>query len=150
MTANGDGTYSFTISSNYDRLLFNTGNKGKQTVDISIDDSTSYTLTGQTTTNSGGTTCYTVNASSPGNTDPTYYPGQGSEPATTEPATSSTYDRGDVNRDSKININDATTIQKYLVLLTNLDSEQIWLADFDNDGRVSIKDSTKIQYSLLE
>jgi hypothetical protein len=39
-------------------------------------------------------------------------------------------------------------IQKYLVKLFTLDDEQKWLADFDGDGRVSIKDATKIQYKL--
>lgn len=151
MTANGDGTYSFSISSTYDRIIFNTGLNGSQTVDIPIDDSTSYTLTGQTTTNAGGTPCYTVNATPMGNTDPTYYPGQPTTPVvTTEPPTTSLFQKGDVNRDNNTNINDVTIIQKYLVFLTTLDAEQIYLADFDKNGRVSIKDATAIQYSLLK
>jgi alpha-amylase len=148
MTSNGDGTYSYTISSDYDRVIFNTGENGKQTVDITLDDSSLFTLTGQTSTNSGGTTCYTVTTTSSGNTDPTYYPGQ-QEQTTESTSTSAKYSKGDVNRDGSVNISDATKIQRYLVLLDTLDNEQIALADFNSSGTVNIKDATAIRYYLV-
>ena len=98
-----------------------------------------YTLNGKTATNSGGTTCYDADITPSGNTAPTYYPYP----------VESKYEKGDVNRDEKVDISDVTAIQKYLVLLTTLDSEQISLADFNKSGRVTIKDATDIQYSLL-
>lgn len=167
MTSNGDGTYSCTISSDYDRVIFNTGDNGLQTVDITLDDSATFTLTGNTTTNSGGKTVYSVSTSS-SSTDPTYYPTSSTDPASestsastatdssdvTSPSTSTTssgdYQIGDVNMDGTVNISDVTVIQKYLVKLIDLDDEQLALADFDGSGKVNIKDATQIQYSLLE
>ncbi len=140
MTANGDGTYSFTVSTDCNKVIFNTGNNGKQTLDLELSDSATYTLNGKTATNSGGTTCYDADITPSGNTDPTYYPYP----------VESKYEKGDVNRDEKIDISDVTAIQKYLVLLTTLDSEQISLADFNKSGRVTIKDATDIQYSLVK
>ncbi|MGN1139354.1 MAG: starch-binding protein, partial [Ruminococcus sp.] len=139
MTANGDGTYSYTVSSDCNKVIFNTGNNGKQTLDLELSDSAIYTLNGKTATNSGGTTCYDADVTPLGNTDPTYYPG----------VTESIYAKGDVNRDEVVNISDVTAIQKYLVLLETFDREQISLADFNKSGRVTIKDATDIQYSLL-
>ncbi len=139
MTANGDGTYSYTVSSDCNKVIFNTGNNGKQTLDLELSDSAIYTLNGKTATNSGGTTCYDADITPLGNTDPTYYPG----------VTESIYAKGDVNRDEAVNISDVTAIQKYLVLLETFDREQIGLADFNKSGRVTIKDATDIQYSIL-
>lgn len=161
MTNNGDGTYSYTLSSEYDRVIFNTGNNGKQTVDIEISDSTEYVITNNTTTNSGGTACYQVTATPMGSTDPTYYPGGPTTPSTaaptTEPPTTeaptqattqSLYQSGDVNRDGRLSISDATMIQKQLVLLIGFDKEQEALADYNKDGKYNIKDATAIQYAL--
>ncbi len=55
------------------------------------------------------------------------------------------YELGDVNRDSKLSIRDATFIQKYLAKMIEFDEEQIALADFSADGKVNIKDATLIQ-----
>lgn len=60
-------------------------------------------------------------------------------------ASKSEYQIGDVNRDGKLNIRDATLIQKYLAKMTDFDSEQTLLADFKADGKVNIKDATLIQ-----
>ncbi len=69
------------------------------------------------------------------------------EPTTVEPTTEgSKYEIGDVDRNEAVNIKDATMIQKYLVLLVNLDDEQLKLADVNDDKSVSIKDATRIQY----
>ncbi len=69
-------------------------------------------------------------------------------PTTVAPTTISQFEKGDVNRDKLVNIKDVTLIQKDLVNLIAFDTEQKWLADFDADGRESIKDATKIQYKL--
>ncbi len=58
------------------------------------------------------------------------------------------FDLGDVNRDGKLNIRDATLIQKFLAKISALDDEQIALADYQTDGKVNIKDATKIQKKL--
>lgn len=52
---------------------------------------------------------------------------------------------GDVNLDGKVNVNDATQIQKYLSELATFSDLQESLADFDNDGRILITDATEIQ-----
>ena len=69
---------------------------------------------------------------------------------TTAPATepSTTPDEkllGDVNFDGKVNIKDATLIQKHLAKLESLSAEALEVADFKVDGKVNIKDATAIQ-----
>ena len=68
------------------------------------------------------------------------------ETTVTTPATS--YKIGDVNRDGKLNIRDATLIQKVLAKLDQFDTEQLILADYLADGKVNIKDATQIQKKL--
>ena len=58
------------------------------------------------------------------------------------------YILGDVNGDRKLNIRDATLIQKFLAKLTVYSNEQVFLADFNEDDTVNIKDATTIQKKL--
>lgn len=55
---------------------------------------------------------------------------------------------GDVNRDGKINIRDATLIQKHLAKLASLDEKQMIIADINLDNKVNIKDATTIQKKI--
>lgn len=57
---------------------------------------------------------------------------------------------GDVNADNKINITDATEIQKYLVQLVNFDDTQKSVADTNGDGKVNITDVTQIQKYIAQ
>ncbi len=52
---------------------------------------------------------------------------------------------GDVNCDSKVNIKDATAIQKHIAGLVTLADEGLAVADVDASGVVNIKDATVIQ-----
>jgi hypothetical protein len=65
--------------------------------------------------------------------------------ATESAATAPTYELGDVNKDGKVNVRDATVIQYYAAKLYELDDEQLKLGDVNNDGVVSVKDATLIQ-----
>lgn len=60
----------------------------------------------------------------------------------------SEYQPGDANKDSKLNIRDATAIQKYVAKLVEFDEEALALADFDQNGKVNVKDATAIQKKL--
>lgn len=75
-----------------------------------------------------------------------------SETSATNPTTATApatgFELGDVNRDSKLNIRDATLIQKVLAKLEQFDNEQLILADYLTDGKVNIKDATQIQKKL--
>lgn len=55
---------------------------------------------------------------------------------------------GDVNMDSKLNIRDATAIQKHLASIATLDAKALAVADFNKDGKINIKDATAIQKKL--
>lgn len=66
----------------------------------------------------------------------------------TEPATKSRFEIGDVDRDGRISIKDATEIQKQLAKLVVFDEEQEYLADYNEDGFVNVKDATAIQRKL--
>ncbi len=52
---------------------------------------------------------------------------------------------GDVNCDGKVNIKDATAIQKHIAGLITLTDEGLAVADVDVSGTVNIKDATAIQ-----
>lgn len=60
------------------------------------------------------------------------------------------YQIGDVDNDGRVTILDATTIQKYLVLLVDLNEKGLICADTDHDTRITILDATKIQRYLAE
>lgn len=60
------------------------------------------------------------------------------------------YEIGDVNRDGKINVIDATEIQKYLANKVTLDDVQLKLADFNNDGIISVSDATGVQKFIAQ
>lgn len=85
-------------------------------------------------------------------TDPTETTPEGStstdptegDTGTTPPA-ELLYDLGDANMDGKLNIRDATAIQKHLAKIITLDETALELADFTQDGKVNIKDATNIQ-----
>ncbi len=66
----------------------------------------------------------------------------------TEMLTASGFSIGDVNMDHRLSITDATSIQKYLAELVELNEEQLVLADTDISGMVNIKDATCIQKQL--
>ncbi|MBR3988493.1 MAG: alpha-amylase [Clostridia bacterium] len=55
------------------------------------------------------------------------------------------FELGDVNMDGKLNIKDATAIQKNTAKMLEFDDIQTLLADFNEDGKVNVKDATQIQ-----
>lgn len=56
---------------------------------------------------------------------------------------------GDINLDGKVDIQDATAIQKHLAQLVTFDEEQMKIADTNGDGKVNIRDVTQIQRYLV-
>ena len=57
--------------------------------------------------------------------------------------------KGDVNKDGKINSADALLVLRYSVGSANLDSERFKLADVNGDKKVNSADALKIlQYSV--
>lgn len=61
----------------------------------------------------------------------------------------STYDIGDVNMDGKVDILDATLVQKYAANIVDLSAEQKYLADYNNDGDITVVDATEIQKFIV-
>lgn len=57
---------------------------------------------------------------------------------------------GDVNNDSKVNVKDATALQKHIAKLHMLFSANLFLADANGDGEVNIKDATDIQKCVAD
>lgn len=55
---------------------------------------------------------------------------------------------GDVNKDGKLNIRDATAIQKFLAKLIDFDDNAKLRADFDQNEKINVKDATSIQKKL--
>ncbi len=76
-----------------------------------------------------------------------------SDPATDDEdpkgdATGDEFEIGDVNADGKINIKDATAIQKYAAKLVDLDEKAMVRADYNLDGKINVKDATQIQKKI--
>ncbi len=67
-------------------------------------------------------------------------------PTTTAPK--SEFEIGDVNTDGKLNIKDATTIQKFCAKMVSFTAEQEALADYNLDAKINVKDATQIQKKL--
>ncbi|MEE1219507.1 MAG: dockerin type I domain-containing protein [Ruminococcus sp.] len=57
---------------------------------------------------------------------------------------------GDVNNDGKVNISDASMIQRYLCSQVEFDDNQIAFADFNGNGKVTIDDITALQRFCAE
>lgn len=57
---------------------------------------------------------------------------------------------GDANGDGSVNINDVTTIQRYLAEMDTLEGIFLHAADVNQDGKVDIEDATAIQMYLAE
>ncbi len=64
---------------------------------------------------------------------------------TTEIIPGNFYKQGDVNLDSKVNIKDATLIQKHLAKIKEISELQLSLADVDGKKGVNVKDATYLQ-----
>lgn len=60
------------------------------------------------------------------------------------------YEMGDVNLDGKVNILDATEIQKHLAKLVTLSDQQLKNANTDHNDTVNILDATQIQKYLAK
>ncbi|MBE6737931.1 MAG: hypothetical protein E7566_04695 [Ruminococcaceae bacterium] len=52
---------------------------------------------------------------------------------------------GDVNSDDKVNVVDATLIQKFVAGLVDFDANQSLYGDVDGDLRITVKDATAVQ-----
>lgn len=55
---------------------------------------------------------------------------------------------GDADGNGKLNVKDATTLQKYIASITTLTEEALSLADVNGDGKVNVRDATTIQKVL--
>ncbi len=58
------------------------------------------------------------------------------------------YDLGDVNLDGAVNVKDATTIQKWVAGLIELNDEALGVADTNADTSINVKDATTIQKKI--
>ncbi|MGN0488829.1 MAG: dockerin type I domain-containing protein, partial [Ruminococcus sp.] len=63
----------------------------------------------------------------------------------TASAETNQYMLGDVNMDGLVNVNDATTIQRFAASLITLSDNQRYLADVNGDGLVNVNDATYVQ-----
>ncbi len=66
-------------------------------------------------------------------------------PGTSTPSDDTQYMLGDVDNNGKVNVKDATLIQKYVAKISDLSQRDLLSADVNADSKVNIKDATAIQ-----
>ena len=66
------------------------------------------------------------------------------------PAMAEGFRTGDANLDGKVNIKDATHIQRYVASIIIFSDDELSFADVNADGKVNIKDATRIQSAIAE
>ena len=71
-------------------------------------------------------------------------------PSTTTEPPELLYKYGDVNRDGRLSVRDATALQFAIAELEPIDDMQKILGDVNGDGMISIKDVTLLQYRIAE
>lgn len=52
---------------------------------------------------------------------------------------------GDANGDGRVDVKDATLVQKHVVKMAEISSENLAVADFNGDGKIDVKDASAIQ-----
>lgn len=57
--------------------------------------------------------------------------------------------KGDLNEDRKVSPEDVMMVQRYCVKLIKLDTRQQYVADYNNDGNIGLKDNILIQRCVL-
>ena len=211
---NGEDVYKYTLDPSTPNIIFNNGNKGQQTVDITTDVedykgfylTTSFNDNGNTkwnvdtwdvpkptepttaptepTESTGATTEATEPSSSATVTEPTESTAPKTEPTATDatepsstnapasstaPASSETpttatqpsettgagsekipFLMGDADLNGKVNVKDATIIQKHAAHLLSLIGDAEVTADVNEDGKLNVKDATVIQKYLAK
>ncbi len=55
------------------------------------------------------------------------------------------FDLGDVNLDGKVNVKDATAIQKQVAGIIKFEATSLAVADYDGDTKITVRDATAIQ-----
>ena len=76
---------------------------------------------------------------------------QPTEPVATDPQpTEPAFLPGDVDGDGRLNIVDATEIQRFIADLTEFTPGQREAADYNADGQINITDATAIQYAIAQ
>ena len=58
--------------------------------------------------------------------------------------------KGDPTGDGTVNMQDVTTLQKYIADLITLDSDSIWAGDVNSDKTVNMQDVTNMQKFIAE
>ena len=139
---NGEQTENLVLEENKNYFVPKEGQSGKKITAKAMEwpygeESTTAAPTTETTTTFVSTTVAPTTAA------PT------TAPATTEPVEPE-YQLGDVDKDGKIIISDATAVQQYLVELIVFDENDKKRADVDFSGDVNIKDATQIQKYIAE
>lgn len=158
----GDYQYEFivnnTVASDYSETNYKSLNftgDGNYVIEISVKDSSGRVVSTQTTA-----TVENGKLVTPGAARPTS-PAEDTEPSeqTTVPTeTSATAPSenamacimGDSDMNGKLNVKDATGIQKYLAKLVEFDEVAQALSDVDGNGKCTIKDATCVQKHLAK
>lgn len=140
---NGTKIYKAVVPEDMTKIIFNAGETGAQTVNIDLGASNFFTPT----TSSGRTNYYKqpiYNVSNGNYTEP-------QKPTeTTDPVSEPPVLKGDTNLDGKVNIKDATLIQKAAAKLVILSEKQKKAIGLAAGEEATVKDATKLQKFLAE
>ena len=166
-TSGGTGGYQYefivnnTVVSEYSETNYKSLNftgDGNYVIEISVKDSSGRVISTQTTATVENGKLVTPSATRPTTSTEITDPSESviptetyTEPQTTVPREGAkAYIMGDADLNGKINVKDATGIQKYLAKLVDFDEISQALSDVDGNGKCTIKDATCVQKYLAK
>ncbi len=146
----GERQWVAYIPSEYNMYIINNGTGGgdNQTADLSVPTSSGVWLD-KLDANGNWTVGYWtptfIPTPIPGKDDNTEPPTDNTDPTTPTDDDKVTYIVGDADKDGKVTIMDATTIQRHTAQVIELKDLAALAGDSDEDGKISIMDATYVQ-----
>lgn len=141
----GEGGYSYEYKAN-DYVIREYAEGNSVTLDLSADGTYNIKVTVKDASGSTASAEKLITVSG-GDVDITEPSTSGSSDATTAPSVpgDDNYLKGDADCNGKVNVKDATLIQKYIAKISDMTEQGIENAEVDGNGKLNVKDATMIQ-----
>lgn len=153
----GDGSYSYEYTANgvvisdysdKNIVTLDLSSDGTYNIKVNVKDGEGATASAEKIIIVSGGDVDITEPSTPPETDPTTPDPTGSSTANTTPSSTQPvgdYLKGDADCNGKVNVKDATMIQKHIAMITQMTEQGIINGEVDGNGKLNVKDATMIQ-----